>query len=308
MDLCITAEEPFRHHSTRSKPFSPVARSQVMPLIPPSPHRLHPRASSAASSYPVSPDTARATAVTALAPLQAQVQLFDQGPKFLEFELVVYDEASTNDNMLTHPWEVQTTPFRVPVDASKAKLLSLLRMHLPPSAPPTTTNTIVDDIGGGGIDGNNHSNSSNSSSSNFSACGTSSSHNAELSLAQCRSRTTIPVRRPKLIAATLYWTFRGDILPLGEDDEDWHYRNPITKTDLLSRSESEWFLLREMMAASNGALKSYLAIRGEAVHNATVSTAASAAATIPVTGPKKLGGYGWLFSSIRKAAEERRCE
>ncbi|KAF4977900.1 hypothetical protein FZEAL_5648 [Fusarium zealandicum] len=77
-------------------------------------------------------------------------------------------------------------------------------------------------------------------------------------------RRSRALRRQKLVAVTLYWTFRGMILPLGPKDEDWHYRNPITKTDLLDRTELEWFLLKEMMAASGGALKCYFAIRGEA--------------------------------------------
>lgn len=70
--------------------------------------------------------------------------------------------------------------------------------------------------------------------------------------------------RPKLQAVTLYWTFRGLIIPLGLSDADWHFRNPITKTEMLGRSEMEWYLLKEMMASSGGALKCYLAIRGEA--------------------------------------------
>lgn len=83
-------------------------------------------------------------------------------------------------------------------------------------------------------------------------------------------RTHLPygkdrIRRPKLAAVTLYWTFRGMILPLGPNDNEWHYRNPITKTDLLGRAEMEWFLLKEMMASSGGALKCYLVIRGEIV-------------------------------------------
>lgn len=70
-------------------------------------------------------------------------------------------------------------------------------------------------------------------------------------------------KHPKLVAVTLYWTYRGDILPLGPDDREWHYRNAITKTDLLDRTEQEWFLLKEMMASSDGALKCYLGIKGE---------------------------------------------
>ncbi|KAJ3509077.1 hypothetical protein NM208_g15719 [Fusarium decemcellulare] len=71
------------------------------------------------------------------------------------------------------------------------------------------------------------------------------------------------IRRQKLVEVTMYWTFRGMILPLGPNDEEWHYRNPITKTDLITRTELEWFLLKEMMVSSSGSLKCYIAIRGE---------------------------------------------
>ncbi|KAL4732556.1 hypothetical protein ACLX1H_001573 [Fusarium chlamydosporum] len=80
-----------------------------------------------------------------------------------------------------------------------------------------------------------------------------------------KSRRARSIRRPKLIAATLYWTFRGSILPLGPSDKEWHYRDPITKTDIMARTELEWFLLKEMMTSSGGALKCYIAIRGEAL-------------------------------------------
>ncbi|KAJ4267364.1 hypothetical protein NW762_003469 [Fusarium torreyae] len=93
-----------------------------------------------------------------------------------------------------------------------------------------------------------------------------------------KGRLSRSVRHPKLIAATLYWTFRGTILPLGPSDKDWHYRDPITKTDIMERTELEWFLLKEMMASSGGALKCYFAIRGEAI-------------------PKKTTGW-WFGSSV----------
>jgi hypothetical protein len=80
-----------------------------------------------------------------------------------------------------------------------------------------------------------------------------------------KSRRARSIRRPKLIAATLYWTFHGSILPLGPSDKEWHYRDLITKTDIMARTELEWFLLKEMMASSGGALKCYIAIRGEAL-------------------------------------------
>lgn len=82
-----------------------------------------------------------------------------------------------------------------------------------------------------------------------------------------RLRTHLPRKTrklPRLVTATLYWTYKGGILPLGEDEQEWHYRNAITKTDLLGRTEGEWFLLKEMMASSGGALRCYLGIRGEA--------------------------------------------
>ncbi|KAF5022067.1 hypothetical protein F66182_5894 [Fusarium sp. NRRL 66182] len=72
-------------------------------------------------------------------------------------------------------------------------------------------------------------------------------------------------RRPKLISATMYWTYGGSIIPLGASDTKWHYVKPITKTDIMERTELEWFLLKEMMASSGGALKCYFAIRGEAM-------------------------------------------
>ncbi|CEI62994.1 hypothetical protein FVEN_g444 [Fusarium venenatum] len=78
-----------------------------------------------------------------------------------------------------------------------------------------------------------------------------------------KSRRARSTCRPKLIAATMYWTFRGSILPIGLSDKDWHYHHPITKTDIMARTELEWFLLKEMMASSGGALKCYIAIRGE---------------------------------------------
>lgn len=83
-------------------------------------------------------------------------------------------------------------------------------------------------------------------------------------LAQLRTYLPRKTRKlSKLIAVTLYWTYKGDILPLGEDEREWHYRNAITKTDLLARTEMEWYLLKEMMASSAGALRCYLGIRGE---------------------------------------------
>ncbi|KAM0415670.1 hypothetical protein ACHAPT_013370 [Fusarium lateritium] len=71
------------------------------------------------------------------------------------------------------------------------------------------------------------------------------------------------LRRQKLVAATLFLTFGGLVLPLGPKEEDWHYRNAITKTNLLERSEGEWYLIKEMIAASSGSLKCYIVIRGE---------------------------------------------
>ncbi|KAH7160623.1 hypothetical protein EDB81DRAFT_642668 [Dactylonectria macrodidyma] len=191
MDLCITAQEPFE--PPKSKPFTAVARAS------PSPHHLHPLSSSSSAS-----------------PRQRSPRPSGLLSSHLEFDLVVHDVA--NDSSLTHPWDMPETPLSIPLDTTKAQLLSLLRGRLP-----------------------DHSNKATSYSS--------------------RRRTA--ARQPKLVAVTLYWTFRGSILPLGPGDDTWHYRNPITKTDLLGRSELEWFLLREMMAASDGALKCYLAIRGE---------------------------------------------
>ncbi|KAF4447637.1 hypothetical protein F53441_8841 [Fusarium austroafricanum] len=80
-----------------------------------------------------------------------------------------------------------------------------------------------------------------------------------------KSRLGRHVRRPKLAAAMLYWTYRGTILPLGPNDKEWHYRDLVTKTDVMTRSELEWYLLKEMMASSGGALKCFIAIRGEAL-------------------------------------------
>ncbi|KAH7149780.1 hypothetical protein B0J13DRAFT_274690 [Dactylonectria estremocensis] len=199
MDLCITAQEPFE--PPKPKPFTPVARAS------PSPHRLHPLSSPSSSS-----------------PRQQRSKPTGLLSSHLEFDLVVHDVA--NDSSLTHPWDMPETPLRIPLDTTKAQLLSLLRARLPDHSSTSLDTT-----------------SSNTTSS---------------------SRRRAAARHPKLAAVTLYWTFRGSILPLGLGDDSWHYRNPITKTDLLGRSELEWFLLREMMAASDGALKCYLAIRGEA--------------------------------------------
>ncbi|TVY65219.1 hypothetical protein Focb16_v015886 [Fusarium oxysporum f. sp. cubense] len=60
-------------------------------------------------------------------------------------------------------------------------------------------------------------------------------------------------------------TYGGKIYPLGPSDKEWHYRDLITKTDIMARSELEWFLLKEMMASSRGALKCYISVRGEHV-------------------------------------------
>ncbi|KAF7545348.1 hypothetical protein G7Z17_g9238 [Cylindrodendrum hubeiense] len=222
MDLCITAQEPFEPPKT--KPFTPVVRASPTPTPRTSPHHLHPLAATISSP-------------SSLTPLP-----HPGSSSHLEFDLVIYDAA--NDSSLTHPWDLPQMPLRIPLDTTKAQLLSILRTHLPmpPSNPLAATNTVSSD--------------SDKTSS--------------------RRRTALSLRRPKLVAVTLYWTFRGAILPLGPDDDDWHYRNPITKTDLLGRSELEWFLLREMMAASVGALKCYLAIRGE------------------TPGPKNTG-FSWLF-------------
>ncbi|KAJ4308241.1 hypothetical protein N0V84_012213 [Fusarium piperis] len=77
-------------------------------------------------------------------------------------------------------------------------------------------------------------------------------------------RLSRTIRRQKLDAATLFLTFGGTVTPLGPKEEDWHYRNAITKTDLLERTEGEWYLIKEMIAASSGSLKCYIVIRGEA--------------------------------------------
>ncbi|KAF4334842.1 hypothetical protein FBEOM_11327 [Fusarium beomiforme] len=78
-----------------------------------------------------------------------------------------------------------------------------------------------------------------------------------------KNRRSRQIRRPKLISAVLYWTYGGKIYPLGSSDKEWHYRDLVTKTDLMARSELEWFLLKEMMASSRGALKCYISVRGE---------------------------------------------
>ncbi|KAF4415075.1 hypothetical protein FACUT_13705 [Fusarium acutatum] len=81
--------------------------------------------------------------------------------------------------------------------------------------------------------------------------------------ASSKNRLSRQVRRPKLISATLYWTYGGKIYPLGPSDKEWHYRDLVTKTDIMAHSELEWFLLKEMMASSRGALKCYISVRGE---------------------------------------------
>jgi hypothetical protein len=186
-----------------------------------------------------------------------------QDPEFLEFDLLVHDVAGTNDSMLTHPWDLPPTPLRIGLGTTKAQLVSLLRARLPVASPyPPGLATSGSDL---------------------------------LSLRHSVTNSTggsSIIRVPKLVGVTLYWTFRGDILPLGPDDRDWHYRNPITKTDLLGRSEAEWFLLREMMTASSGALKCYLAIQGDM----------GIAAAVPSTPtPTKKLNYGRWFSYIRKS-------
>lgn len=80
-------------------------------------------------------------------------------------------------------------------------------------------------------------------------------------------RLSRTIRRQKLTAATLFLTFGGVIVPLGPKEEDWHYRNAITKTDLLERTEGEWYLIKEMIASSSGSLKCYIVIRGEVPSN-----------------------------------------
>ncbi|RSM13435.1 hypothetical protein CDV31_005855 [Fusarium ambrosium] len=80
-------------------------------------------------------------------------------------------------------------------------------------------------------------------------------------------RLSRTIRRQKLDVATLFLTFGGVVVPLGPKEEDWHYRNAITKTDLLERTEGEWYLIKEMIAASSGSLKCYIVIRGEAPSN-----------------------------------------
>ncbi|CAM1509354.1 Fc.00g030930.m01.CDS01 [Cosmosporella sp. VM-42] len=72
-----------------------------------------------------------------------------------------------------------------------------------------------------------------------------------------------PKRPLKLAGATLYWTYRGDIVPLQADEKDWYYKNAFIKSDLLGRTELQWYDMKEMILASEGALKCYLAIRGE---------------------------------------------
>jgi hypothetical protein len=191
MDLCITAEEPFAYEPPKTKPFAPVSRSTT------------------GSNPPHKTSTSRPFgSPTPLAPILPASKL--------EFDLIIHDPS--NDSSLTHPWDLPSTPLRIPLDTSRVHLLTLLREQLP--VAETSTN---------------------------------------------KGRRSRPIRRPKLIAATLYWTFRGTILPLGPSDKEWHYRDPITKTDILGRTELEWFLLKEMMASSGGALKCYFAIRGEAL-------------------------------------------
>ncbi|KAF5010188.1 hypothetical protein FDECE_3629 [Fusarium decemcellulare] len=142
----------------------------------------------------------------------------------IEFGLFIHD--SSNDSSLTHPWEVPDEPLRIHVNTTKGQLLNQLRARLPIPVPASTKNN------GKGNPG----------------------------VAPRRGRA---IRRQKLVEVTMYWTFRGMILPLGPNDEEWHYRNPITKTDLITRTELEWFLLKEMMVSSSGSLKCYIAIRGE---------------------------------------------
>ncbi|KAH6877290.1 hypothetical protein B0T10DRAFT_464681 [Thelonectria olida] len=185
-----------------------------------------------------------------------------QPPSFLEFDLLIYDPAGTSDSMLTHPWDLPPTPLRISLNTTKAQLASLLRAHLPVASPyPLGLATSGSDL-----------------------------QSLRSSVTNSPSSSSGANRVPKLVAITLYWTFRGDILPLGPDDRDWHYRNPITKTDLLCRSEAEWFLLREMMTASSGALKCYLAIQGDM---------GAAAPSTPT--PTRKHNYGRWFSYVRKS-------
>lgn len=149
----------------------------------------------------------------------------------LTFDLIIHD-PSNNDSALTYPWDLPLQPLSIDLDTTKVQLLQILRDHLPCRNRASSNGS-----------------SSSSSSSSGSGSGSSGISNS---------------RKPKLRQVTLYWTFRGSILPLGLSDDEWHYRNPITKTEMLPRSEMEWYLLKEMMASSDGALKCYFAILGEA--------------------------------------------
>jgi hypothetical protein len=58
------------------------------------------------------------------------------------------------------------------------------------------------------------------------------------------------------------------VVPLCEDDADWHVRGGYVRVDLFaSKSETEWRMFKELVVAAEGRFKCFMAIKGASSRN-----------------------------------------
>jgi hypothetical protein len=72
----------------------------------------------------------------------------------------------------------------------------------------------------------------------------------------------VPLRRPKLDFVRVYLIASGgEVVPLCRDDADWHFKRGLAKCDLSGRSDADWRQLKDLLLATAGTLKCYIAIK-----------------------------------------------
>ena len=200
-------------------------------------------------------------------------------PPTIEFHLIIADPAS--DSSLTPGWAVPVETLVVPATMTLGMLFSILREHLPVRRHRFGLSAV---LGSGGSSGSVNSVPASatfpvmSSSSNTSSAppspairsisGPTESTPTAVSTPAPRSLGASnllgKLRRPKLDYARVFLARSpdGEVVPLCSDDADWHFKGGYVRVDLMSKSEMEWRLFKELVVAAEGQFKCYIAIKG----------------------------------------------
>lgn len=166
-------------------------------------------------------------------------------PRCLSFNLFVYDVES--DSSLTPTYSIIPAALDLPVLVSKDTLLETLRTYLPVA----------------GVSQTNLRETPSNSPLNTTTPGPSSSKETPRKRAHSWKTAVFyrRPRRPSLAVATLYLTYDGLVVPLSPCEAEWHYKNVLSATELLGKTEAEWAVLKEFIVAAGGELKCFINVR-----------------------------------------------